>query len=83
MPAAKTKVSVTDPRFERAAGSAHPREAARARGWVRPTVGREVQQITTLRRDRLAARPIGGNVGPGRMVEIEKAILRAIGIPVS
>jgi hypothetical protein len=41
------------------------------------------EQITTLRRDRLAPRPIGGNLAPGRMVEVEKAILRAIGVPVS
>ena len=41
------------------------------------------EQITTLRRDRLAPQPLGGIVAPGRMVEIEKAILRAIGIPVT
>jgi mRNA-degrading endonuclease toxin of MazEF toxin-antitoxin module len=41
------------------------------------------EQITTLRRDRLAAQPIGGNLASGRMIEVEKAILRAIGVPVS
>jgi mRNA-degrading endonuclease toxin of MazEF toxin-antitoxin module len=40
------------------------------------------EQITTLRRDRLTPRPIGGNLAPVRMVEVEKAILRAIGVPV-
>jgi len=60
----------------------HVRLRAREAGLDRPSVAK-CEQITTLRRDRLAARPIGGNLGPGRMVEIEKAILRAIGVPVS
>ncbi|MEA2625793.1 MAG: mRNA interferase MazF [Candidatus Binatota bacterium] len=41
------------------------------------------EQITTLRRDRLSARPIGGSVSFDRMVEVEKAILRSIGVPVT
>jgi mRNA-degrading endonuclease toxin of MazEF toxin-antitoxin module len=41
------------------------------------------EQITTLRRDRLAPHPIGGSLSVHRMLEIEKAILRAIGVPVS
>jgi mRNA-degrading endonuclease toxin of MazEF toxin-antitoxin module len=60
----------------------HVRLRAREGGLDRPSVAK-CEQITTLRRDRLAARPIGGNLAPARMVEIEKAILRAIGIPVS
>jgi mRNA-degrading endonuclease toxin of MazEF toxin-antitoxin module len=41
------------------------------------------EQITTLRRDRLAPHPIGGSLSAHRMLEVEKAILRAIGVPVS
>jgi len=41
------------------------------------------EQITTLRRDRLIPRPLGDTLAPGRMVEIEKAVLRAIGVPVA
>ncbi|HXG17528.1 MAG TPA: type II toxin-antitoxin system PemK/MazF family toxin [Methylomirabilota bacterium] len=40
------------------------------------------EQITTLRRDRLLTRALGGSLSKARMVEIEKAILRAIGVPV-
>lgn len=40
------------------------------------------EQITTLRRDRLSTRPIGGSLAQGRIAEIEKAVLRAIGVPV-
>jgi len=40
------------------------------------------EQITTLRRDRLLTRALGGTLSRVRMVEIEKAILRAIGVPV-
>lgn len=60
----------------------HVRLRAREGGLERPSMAK-CEQITTLRRDRLAPRPIGGNLTPGRMVEIEKAILRAIGVPVS
>lgn len=41
------------------------------------------EQITTLRRDRLGSRAIGGSLSFARMTEIEKAILRAIGVPVA
>lgn len=60
----------------------HVRLRAREGGLERPSMAK-CEQITTLRRDRLAPRPIGGNLAPGRMVEVEKAILRAIGVPVS
>ena len=59
----------------------HVRLRVREGGLPRPSVAK-CEQITTLRRDRLAPRPLGGNVAPGRMVEVEKTILRAIGIPV-
>jgi len=41
------------------------------------------EQITTLRRERLSPPPLGGGPSPTRMIEIEKAILRAIGVPIS
>jgi hypothetical protein len=41
------------------------------------------EQITTLRRDRLVPRPLGGNLAAPRMVEIEKAVLRAIGVAIA
>jgi mRNA-degrading endonuclease toxin of MazEF toxin-antitoxin module len=40
------------------------------------------EQITTIRRDRLLLRVLGGALSDTRMVEVEKAILRAIGVPV-
>lgn len=60
----------------------HVRLRTREGGLERASLAK-CEQITTLRRDRLASRPIGGSVPPSRMVEIEKAILRAIGVPVS
>jgi len=60
----------------------HVRLRAREGGLPRPSVAK-CEQITTLRRDRLAPAALGGNLAPARMVEIEKAVLRAIGIPVS
>lgn len=50
-------------------------------GIRRPSVAK-CEQITTLRRDRLSARPIGGSLSSARMTEIEKGILRAIGVPI-
>ena len=55
-----------------------PREAGLSRASVV-----KCEQITTLRRDRLATRPLGGGLAPGRMLEIEKAVLRAIGVAVA
>jgi len=60
----------------------HVRLRVREGGLPRPSVAK-CEQITTLRRDRLAPRPLGGGLAASRMVEIEKGILRAIGIPVS
>lgn len=60
----------------------HVRLRVREGGLPRPSVAK-CEQITTLRRDRLVPRPLGGNVTSGRMVEIEKAVLRAIGVPVA
>ena len=55
---------------------------AREGGLPRPSMAK-CEQITTLRRDRLVPRPLGGNLAPARMVAIEKAVLRAIGVPVA
>jgi mRNA-degrading endonuclease toxin of MazEF toxin-antitoxin module len=41
------------------------------------------EQITTVRRNRLVPRPLGGHLAPARMGEIEKAVLRAIGVPIA
>ena len=60
----------------------HIRLRAREGGLPRSSVAK-CEQITTLRRDRLASQPIGGHLAPARMVEVEKAILRAIGVPVT
>jgi len=60
----------------------HVRLRAREGGVPRSSVVK-CEQITTIRRDRLASRPIGSHLAPARMVEVEKAILRAIGVPVT
>lgn len=60
----------------------HVRLRPREGGLARPSMAK-CEQITTLRRDRLASRPLGSSLAAGRMVEIEKAILRSIGIPVT
>ncbi len=59
----------------------HVRLRAREGGLQRPSVAK-CEQITTLRRDRLLPRPLGGGLSTARMVEVEKAIVRAIGVPV-
>jgi mRNA interferase MazF len=40
------------------------------------------EQVTTLPRDLLEPEPLGTALAPGRMTEVERGILRAIGIPV-
>ena len=59
----------------------HVRLRAREGGLRRSSVAK-CEQITTLRRDRLVPNALGGTLAGARMVEIEKAILRAIGVPV-
>jgi mRNA-degrading endonuclease toxin of MazEF toxin-antitoxin module len=51
-------------------------------GLRRPSVAK-CEQITTLRRERLLPRAIGGPLSLSRMTDVEKAILRAIGVPVT
>jgi mRNA-degrading endonuclease toxin of MazEF toxin-antitoxin module len=60
----------------------HVRLRAREGGLPRPSMAK-CEQITTLRRDRLVPRPLGGQLAPARMGEIEKAVLRAIGVPIA
>ncbi|MFV1958856.1 MAG: type II toxin-antitoxin system PemK/MazF family toxin [Planctomycetota bacterium] len=40
------------------------------------------EQITTVPRDVLEARPLGGSLSDRRLAEVEQAVLRAIGVPV-
>jgi mRNA interferase MazF len=40
------------------------------------------ERITTLERDILEPRPIGGPLSQERMAEVTKAVLRSIGVPV-
>jgi mRNA-degrading endonuclease toxin of MazEF toxin-antitoxin module len=60
----------------------HVRLRTREGGLPRPSMVK-CEQVTTLRRDRLAPKPLGGTLAGARMVEVEKAMLRAIGVPVS
>lgn len=40
------------------------------------------EQLTTLSRDDVTPSPLGPPMSPQRMHEVERAILRAIGVPV-
>ena len=59
----------------------HVRLRPREGGLRQPSVIK-CEQITTLHRGRLRPRPLGGALSDGRMVDVEKAILRSIGVPV-
>lgn len=59
----------------------HVRVRAREGGFSRPSVIK-CEQGTTLWRDRLSTKPLGGALSVGRMVDVEKTILRAIDVPV-
>jgi mRNA-degrading endonuclease toxin of MazEF toxin-antitoxin module len=59
----------------------HVRLRPREGGIARASVAK-CEQLTTLRKDRLSAKPLGGALSAQRMLEIEKAVLRAIGVPV-
>jgi mRNA-degrading endonuclease toxin of MazEF toxin-antitoxin module len=60
----------------------HVRLGAGEGGLARASVAK-CEQVTTLRRDRLVLRALGGALAAMRMTEIEKALLRAIGVPIS
>src|SRR5690606_17264990 len=59
----------------------HVRLRANEAGLPRASVVK-CEQITTLRRERLSAKPIGGSLSGDRMIQVERAILRAIGVPI-
>jgi mRNA-degrading endonuclease toxin of MazEF toxin-antitoxin module len=40
------------------------------------------EQVTTLPKTDLDSLPLGSALGAGRLIEVERAILRAIGVPV-
>ena len=63
------------------AAPTHVRLHAREGGLGRASMVK-CEQITTLRRDRLSPGALGGALSASRMLEVEKAILRAIGVPV-
>jgi mRNA-degrading endonuclease toxin of MazEF toxin-antitoxin module len=60
----------------------HVRLRVREGGLGRHSVAK-CEQITTLRRDRLLPAPLGGSLSTTRMTQVEKAILCAIGVPVT
>jgi mRNA-degrading endonuclease toxin of MazEF toxin-antitoxin module len=59
----------------------HVRLSRREAGAPRACV-LKCEQITTLHRDDVDARMLGSPVSPARMAEVERAILRAIGIAI-
>jgi hypothetical protein len=40
------------------------------------------EQITTLHKDDVRRQPLGGSIAARHLLEVERAILRAIGVPV-
>jgi hypothetical protein len=40
------------------------------------------EQITTLHRDDVRRQPLGGPIPAKSLLEVERAVLRAIGVPV-
>jgi len=51
-------------------------------GGLRETSMAKCEQVTTLDKSFLIRGPFAGAISPGRMQEVEKAIQRAIGIPI-
>jgi mRNA-degrading endonuclease toxin of MazEF toxin-antitoxin module len=49
---------------------------------VRQACMLKCEQITTLPRGDLETTPLGGSLGGPRLAEVERAVLRAIGVPV-
>ena len=52
----------------------------RGEGGIKATSMVKCEQITTLQKARLVPTPLGGPLSAARMHEIEKAVLRAIGV---
>jgi mRNA-degrading endonuclease toxin of MazEF toxin-antitoxin module len=40
------------------------------------------EQITTLHKDGIRRQPLGGSIAARHLLEVERAILRAIGVPI-
>ena len=53
----------------------------RGQGGTRRSSVLKCEQVTTLPKSQLGSRPLGGPLSPRLMLEVEKAILRAIGVP--
>jgi mRNA-degrading endonuclease toxin of MazEF toxin-antitoxin module len=62
-------------------GPWHVHLRRREGGLPQPSVAK-CEQITTLPKDVVDQTPLGGPLSPERMALVERAILRAIGIPV-
>lgn len=54
----------------------------RGEGGLSATSVLKCEQITTLHKDDVRRRPLGSPLGGNRIAEVERAVLRAIGIPV-
>lgn len=54
----------------------------RGEGGVSDTSVLKCEQITTLHKDDVRRQPLGGALPPRRVLEVERAVLRAIGVPV-
>jgi len=54
----------------------------RAEGGVQEACMLKCEQITTLPQGDVEAAPMGAALGPARLAEVERAVLRAIGVPV-
>jgi mRNA-degrading endonuclease toxin of MazEF toxin-antitoxin module len=54
----------------------------RAEGGVPQACVLKCEQVTTVRKTDLDELPLGAPLGPARLREVERAVARAIGIPV-
>jgi mRNA interferase MazF len=54
----------------------------RGEGGVTEASVLKCEQITTLHKDDVRRQPLGGPLPPKKVLEVERAILRAIGVPV-
>jgi mRNA-degrading endonuclease toxin of MazEF toxin-antitoxin module len=54
----------------------------RGEGGVSEASVLKCEQITTLHKDDVRRQPLGGALPPRKVLEVERAVLRAIGVPV-
>jgi mRNA-degrading endonuclease toxin of MazEF toxin-antitoxin module len=54
----------------------------RGEGGVAEPCMLKCEQVTTLQRDDLGAVPLGPTLSPARLAEVERAVMRAIGVPI-